>query len=169
MSFSFWATVCKTVRHMLSDRCLSVLSVCPVLSVTFVHCGQMVGRIKMKCGMQVGLVPGYIVLGHSRPSQLLLSSCCKLSQVWLVHYCCYTSGKCCHRLHNINWHDKELWHPHRALTKRAVWTVFALPHGTAQMMRLSMFVYTVLLFTACVFRQHQSYWWITHNKKEIKF
>jgi len=28
----FWATVCKTVRPMLSDRCLSVLS-CPLLSV----------------------------------------------------------------------------------------------------------------------------------------
>ena len=27
---SFWATVCKTVRPMLSDRCLSVLSVCDV-------------------------------------------------------------------------------------------------------------------------------------------
>jgi len=26
----FWATVCKTVRPMLSDRCLSVLSVCNV-------------------------------------------------------------------------------------------------------------------------------------------
>ena len=26
---NFWATVCKTVRPMLSDRCLSV---CPVLS-----------------------------------------------------------------------------------------------------------------------------------------
>jgi len=35
---------------MLSDRCLScpVLSVC--LRVTFVHCGQTVGRIKMKLG-----------------------------------------------------------------------------------------------------------------------
>jgi len=38
--------------------------------VTFVHCGQTVGRIKMKLGMQVGLGPGYIVLdgdpkGHS--------------------------------------------------------------------------------------------------------
>jgi len=34
----FWATVCKTVRPMLSDRCLSVcLSVCPVLSVCNVH------------------------------------------------------------------------------------------------------------------------------------
>jgi len=38
----FWATVCKTVHPMLSDRCLSVC-----LSVTFVHCGQTVGRIKV--------------------------------------------------------------------------------------------------------------------------
>ena len=60
---SSWATVCTTVRPMLSDRCLPVcpvLSVC--LSVTFVHCGQTVGRIKMKLGMQVGLGPGHIVL-----------------------------------------------------------------------------------------------------------
>jgi len=58
---------------MLSDRC-PVLSAC--LSVT-VYCGQMVGRIKMKLGMQVGLDPGHIVLsgdpappplkGHSPP------------------------------------------------------------------------------------------------------
>jgi len=41
---------------MLSDCC----SVC--LSVTLVHCGQMVGWIKMKLGMQVGLGPGHIVL-----------------------------------------------------------------------------------------------------------
>jgi len=32
------------------------------LSVTFVHCGQTVGRIKMKLGMQVGLGPSHIVL-----------------------------------------------------------------------------------------------------------
>ena len=30
MHFCFWATVCKTVRPMLSDRCLSFLSVCNV-------------------------------------------------------------------------------------------------------------------------------------------
>ena len=30
------ATVCKTVRPMLSDRCLSVCPVCPVLSLTLV-------------------------------------------------------------------------------------------------------------------------------------
>jgi len=41
--------------------------VCPVLSdVTFEHCDQTVGRIKMKLGMQVGLGPSYIVLGGDR-------------------------------------------------------------------------------------------------------
>ena len=55
----FWATVCKKGRTVLSDS----LSVCPVLSVTLVYCGQTVGWIKMKLGMQVGLGPGHIVLG----------------------------------------------------------------------------------------------------------
>jgi len=41
---------------MLSDRCLSVLS------VTLVYCGQRVGQIKVKLGTQVGLGPGNIVL-----------------------------------------------------------------------------------------------------------
>jgi len=62
-----WATVCKTVRPMLSDRC----PVCP--SVTFVYSGQTVERIKMKLGMQVGLVPGHIVLDGSSPSPKGLS------------------------------------------------------------------------------------------------
>ena len=53
---SFWGTVCKTVRPMLSDRCLSVLS------ATLVYCGQTVGWITMELGMQVGLGPGHIVL-----------------------------------------------------------------------------------------------------------
>jgi len=61
----FWATVCKTVRPMLSDRCpvCPVLSCLSCLSVTFVHCGQTVGRIKIKLGMQVGIDHGHIVLG----------------------------------------------------------------------------------------------------------
>ena len=33
-----------------------------MLSITLVYRGQTVGRIKMKLGMQVGLVPGHIVL-----------------------------------------------------------------------------------------------------------
>jgi len=63
---------------MLSVRCLSVCPVClSVLSVTFVDCGQTVGPIKMKLGVQVGLGPGHVVLdgdpapppskGHSPP------------------------------------------------------------------------------------------------------
>jgi len=55
----FWATVCKTVRPRLSDRCLSCLI---VLSVTLLYCGQTVGWIKMKLGTEVGLNPSYIVL-----------------------------------------------------------------------------------------------------------
>jgi len=57
-----WATVCKTVRPMLSGRCLSVLS------VTLVYCSQTVGWIKIKLGMQVSLGLGHIV-GPSHPSQ----------------------------------------------------------------------------------------------------
>ena len=59
-SLNFWATVCKTVRPVVSVRRPVCLSVC--LSVTFVHCGQTVGRIKMKLGMQVDLGSGHIVL-----------------------------------------------------------------------------------------------------------
>ena len=36
---------------------------CLVLSVTFVHSGQTVGRIRMKVGKQVGLGLGHTVLG----------------------------------------------------------------------------------------------------------
>jgi len=38
------------------------MSVCPVLSVTLVYCGQTVGWIKLKLGVEVGLGPGDIVL-----------------------------------------------------------------------------------------------------------
>ena len=57
---SFWATISKTVCPMLRDRCLSVCPVC--LSVTLAYCGQTVGWIKMKLGMEVGLSPGDFVL-----------------------------------------------------------------------------------------------------------
>jgi len=47
---------------MLSDRC-PVLSVClSCLSVTLIYCGQTVGWIKMKLGIEVGLGPGHTVL-----------------------------------------------------------------------------------------------------------
>jgi len=57
-----WATVCKTVRPMLSVRCLSCLF------VTSVYCGQTVGRIGMPLDADVGLGLGHIVrLGPSSP------------------------------------------------------------------------------------------------------
>ena len=43
---------------MLSDRCLSVLSVCEV----GVYCDQTVGWIKMKLGTQIGLALCHTVL-----------------------------------------------------------------------------------------------------------
>ena len=82
----FWATVSKTVRPMLSVRCLSVC-----LSVTFVHYGQTVRQIKMKLGMQVGLGPGHIVVdgdpaapprkGHS--PHFSAHICCGQMAAWM--------------------------------------------------------------------------------------
>jgi len=61
-------------RFALCYRTVVCLS---VLSVTFVYCGQTVGWIKMKLGVQVGFGPGHIALdvdlappppkGHSPP------------------------------------------------------------------------------------------------------
>ena len=58
----FWATVSKMVCSMLSIRCLSVLSVCNVGA-----CGQTVGWIKTKLGVQVGFGPGHIVFDGDPP------------------------------------------------------------------------------------------------------
>ena len=67
--FAFWATVCETVRPMLSDHCvcLSVLFCLPY--VTLVYCGQTAEWINMKLGRQLG--PGQIVLDgdHGSHSQ----------------------------------------------------------------------------------------------------
>ena len=54
-------------RFTLCYRTVVCLSVC--LSVTLVYCDQTVSRIKMKLGVQVGLVAGHIVLdGDPAPS-----------------------------------------------------------------------------------------------------
>ena len=75
---------CKTVRLLLSDRCNVSLSVCPVcLSVTLVYRGQTVGWIKVKLGVQVGLVPGYIVLDGTH---LLLQR--GTAPQFSAHICC---------------------------------------------------------------------------------
>ena len=67
-------SVGQTVLQMVTQKrlalcyrtavCLSVLFVClfVYLSVTLLYCVQMVGWIKMKLDMQVGLGPGHVVL-----------------------------------------------------------------------------------------------------------
>jgi len=60
--FSRYGRKCKQIAFVhwfLGDRLPYVLS---VLSVTFVRCGQTVGRIKMKLGMRLDLGPGHILL-----------------------------------------------------------------------------------------------------------
>jgi len=69
---------------MLSVRCLFCL--------TFVHCGQTVGPIKMKRGMQVSLGPRHIVFdgdpapippkGHSF-TQFSANICCGQMAAWI--------------------------------------------------------------------------------------
>jgi len=77
MLTDYWAIVCKTVRLMLSDRCLSVLS------VTLVYCGQTVGLIKMKLGMEAGRGPGHIVLDGEPASPKS-----RTSPQFSAHVCC---------------------------------------------------------------------------------
>ena len=74
-NISFWATVCN--RPMLSDRC----PVC--LSVTLVHCGQTVGRIKIKLGMQIGLGPAHIVLYGDPAPPFSAHICCGQMAAWI--------------------------------------------------------------------------------------
>jgi len=56
----FWATVCKTIRSILSVLCPVCRSVCLSCPVTLVYSGQTAGCIKMKLGTEVGLGPGHI-------------------------------------------------------------------------------------------------------------
>jgi len=80
---SFGATVCKTLRRMLSDHCLSCLS------VMFVYFGQTATWIKIKLGTQLGLGPSHIVLDGD-PAPLPKKG---LSPRFLAHfYCGQTSG-----------------------------------------------------------------------------
>jgi len=70
---------------MLSDRCLSCLS------VMLAHCGKTVGWIKLKPGMQIGLGPEYIVLDGdpapppqgAQPPQFLAHICCGQVAAWI--------------------------------------------------------------------------------------
>ena len=65
---SIGRTVLQTVAQKQFALCYrSVVCLC-CMCVTFVHCGQTVGRIKTKVGTQVGVSPGHIVLdGNPAP------------------------------------------------------------------------------------------------------
>ena len=85
----FWSTVCKTVRPMPSNSCLSCpvrLSVLSVCDMTLVYCDQTVGRIKMKLGMHLGLGLRHIVL-HGNPAPRLLQKGDGAPE-FTVHICC---------------------------------------------------------------------------------
>jgi len=78
IKYQFWATICKTVRPMLSVRCLSVCPVqsCPVrLAVTLVYCVQTAGRIKMKLGIVLDRDPGPLPQRGTAP-QFSAHICC---------------------------------------------------------------------------------------------
>jgi len=92
--FDFWATVCRTVRPMLSDRC-PVLYVCPVCDVGVLWPNGWMDQDETWHGGRpwpwphcVRSDPAPLSIGHSptlfgpcllwpkdRPSQLLLSTC----------------------------------------------------------------------------------------------
>ena len=106
--YSFWATACKTVRPMLSDRCLSVCPVC--LSVTFVHCGQTMGRIKMKLDTQeyrprpTPHCPGDSVLDGDPPPCPHKGGGPGPAQFSAHFYCGQTAGLDASRIQDATWY-----------------------------------------------------------------
>jgi len=85
---AYWTTVCKTIRPMPSDHCLSCLA---CLSAVWGNCGQTVGWIKMKLGTEVGLGPGHIVLDGDPAPHLPKKG--HSSAHFLAHvYCGQTAG-----------------------------------------------------------------------------
>ena len=67
------------------------MSVCTVLSVMLVYCGQTAGCIKMPLGMEAGLGPSHIVLdrdpaAHTKRGtahQFSAHVCCGQTAIWI--------------------------------------------------------------------------------------
>jgi len=100
----------KTIRPMLWDRCLSVLSVVSVcLSVTLVYCGQTVGWIGIPLGMVVGFVPNHIVLdgdpvGLQKAQPLPIFGPCLLwPNGWMDQYATWYGGRPRPRQQCVRW------------------------------------------------------------------
>ena len=95
----FWATVCENGSPCAIGP-LSVLSVLSVsLSVTLVYCGQTVGWIKMKFGMEVSLGPGpHCVDGDPAPPEkgvqpLILGPCLLQLNGWMDQDATWYAGR----------------------------------------------------------------------------
>jgi len=84
---NFWATVSKTVRPMLSDRCLSVLT-CPVLSVCNVGVLWPHGWMDQAETWHAGSPrPGHIVLDVD-PATPPPKGHCRTAHQFSAHICC---------------------------------------------------------------------------------
>jgi len=86
--YNFWATVCKTVRPVLWDRCLSVLSVCDVGVLWpngWMDQDETWYAAPLPKGREVGLGPGDTVLyGNPAPAPPKKGTAPQFS----VHICC---------------------------------------------------------------------------------
>jgi len=99
---------------MLSVRCLSDLSCLNVcLSTTLVYCGQMIGWIKMKLGMEVGLCPAHIVLDRdpAPPPQIGTAPnfrpCLLWPNGWIDQDATWYGGRPRPRPHSVTWEPKN--------------------------------------------------------------
>ena len=84
----FWATVCKTIRPVLSELCRMLVSCPPVLSdlsVTLVYWGLMAGWIKMPLGTEIGPGAGHIVPASPKwhNPQFSAHVCCGQTAGWI--------------------------------------------------------------------------------------
>ena len=89
----------------------TVMSVLSCLSVTFVHCGQTVRRIKTKLGMRVGVSPGHIFLDGdppplpkgAQPPPPIFSPCLLWSDSWIDQDATWYRGRPQTRQHCVTW------------------------------------------------------------------
>jgi len=88
--YIFVVSLCHPLTPLLKLCCQTVVCL-SCLSVTFMHCGQTVGRIKMKLGLPIGLGPGHIVLDGDPPPppqrgtahQFSAHICCGQMAAWI--------------------------------------------------------------------------------------
>jgi len=109
-SRSSWATVCK--RFALRYRTVVCMS---CLSVTLVYCGQTVGWIKMKLGVEVGLGlrPHFVRWGPSIPSPKgaqppIFGPCLSWPNGWMDQDATWYGGRPWPKPHYVRWGPSSL-------------------------------------------------------------